>query len=56
MESSGQVDKVNISESTYKLIHHESKFIITPRGEIEAKGKGKMVMYFVEKSGLSYGI
>lgn len=47
MESSGEVGKVNISESTYLLVKHD--FECTFRGEIEAKGKGKMGMWFVEK-------
>lgn len=50
MESSGEVGKVNISESTYELVKKEFSF--EERGEIEAKGKGKMRMYFVsEKRG-----
>lgn len=48
MESSGEPGKVNISEATYQLVHH--KFSCTYRGEIEAKGKGKIKMYFVERS------
>ena len=50
MESSGEVGKVNLSESTYVLVKDEFSF--EERGEIEAKGKGKMRMYFVsEKRG-----
>lgn len=47
MESSGEIGKVNISETTYQLLtkYHEFEFI--PRGAIEAKGKGKINMYFV---------
>jgi class 3 adenylate cyclase len=45
MESSGEVGKVNISESTYHLVKNE--FDCEFRGEVEAKGKGKMGMYFV---------
>jgi class 3 adenylate cyclase len=45
MESSGEVGKVNISESTYQLV--KSEFHCEFRGEVEAKGKGKMGMYFV---------
>lgn len=45
MESSGAVGKVNISESTYELI--KDQFTCEHRGEIEAKGKGKLAMYFV---------
>jgi len=45
MESSGEVGRVNISETTYGLVKEE--FNCTFRGEIEAKGKGKVKMYFV---------
>jgi class 3 adenylate cyclase len=45
MESSGEVGKVNISEATYALVKDE--FECEYRGEIEAKGKGKLGMYFV---------
>lgn len=46
MESSGEVGKVNISESTYSLI--KENFICTSRGQIKAKNKGDIAMYFVE--------
>ncbi|MCB9191817.1 MAG: tetratricopeptide repeat protein [Flavobacteriales bacterium] len=45
MESSGEVGKVNISESTYQLV--KDQFTCEYRGEVEAKGKGKLKMYFV---------
>ncbi len=44
MESSGEVGKVNISEATYALVKDE--FTCEYRGEIEAKGKGKLGMWF----------
>lgn len=47
MESSGEPGKVNISHSTYEQV--KDKFKCTYRGEIEAKGKGKINMYFVER-------
>lgn len=47
MESSGEIDKVNISAATYALV--KDNFECEYRGEIEAKGKGKMGMYFVEE-------
>lgn len=47
MESSSEAGKVNISESTYELI--KDKFICTYRGKIQAKNKGEIGMYFVEK-------
>jgi class 3 adenylate cyclase/Tfp pilus assembly protein PilF len=46
MESSGEVGKVNISESTYNLI--QEKFVCTSRGHIQAKNKGEIAMYFVD--------
>ena len=49
MESSGEVGKVNISETTYELV--KDQFTCEYRGEVEAKGKGKMKMYFVKNLG-----
>lgn len=46
METAGEVDKVNISGQTYKQIKHY--FICDRRGELEAKNKGKVEMYFVK--------
>jgi adenylate cyclase len=46
MEQNGEAGKVNISEATYKLV--KDKFACEYRGEIEAKNKGKLKMYFVE--------
>ena len=50
MESSGDVGKVNISKGTYKLLKDDDDFTFESRGKIEAKGKGKMEMYFVERN------
>ncbi|MDX2303896.1 MAG: adenylate/guanylate cyclase domain-containing protein [Microscillaceae bacterium] len=47
MESSGEVGKVNISGATYELV--KDQFQCTYRGKIEAKNKGEVEMYFVEK-------
>ncbi len=44
MESTSLPGKVNISESTYKLIKDE--FECEYRGEIQAKNKGNLKMYF----------
>ncbi|ARV07946.1 hypothetical protein BTO04_00965 [Polaribacter sp. SA4-10] len=49
MESSGAVNRVNISESTYNLLKDKTEFKFEARGAIEAKGKGKIKMYFVDK-------
>lgn len=46
MESSGEVGKVNISETTYK--HVKNDFECKHRGKITAKNKGEIDMYFVE--------
>jgi class 3 adenylate cyclase/lipopolysaccharide biosynthesis regulator YciM len=46
MESSGEVGKVNISETTFDIV--KDHFSCEYRGEIEAKGKGKIKMYFVK--------
>ena len=46
MEQRGEPGKVNISEVTYQLV--KDKFNCHYRGEIEAKNKGKLKMYFVE--------
>ncbi len=48
MESNSEPGKINVSEATYQLIKH--KFKCTYRGEIEAKNKGKLKMYFVEEA------
>ena len=45
MESSGQPSKIQITASTYKLL--KDKFIFEKRGEINVKGKGKMITYWL---------
>ena len=45
MESSGEAGQINISQATYERIN--SAYSCTFRGEIEAKNKGKVGMYFV---------
>jgi len=47
MESSGEVGKVNISETTYVKV--KDHFNCTPRGKINAKGKGEVDMYFISR-------
>ncbi|MGJ8743147.1 adenylate/guanylate cyclase domain-containing protein [Polaribacter sp.] len=49
MESSSEIGCVNISEKTYNLLKNYTEFSFESRGEIEAKGKGKVKMYFVSK-------
>jgi class 3 adenylate cyclase len=46
MESSGEAGKVNISETTYEKVKNDFNCVF--RGEIAAKGKGMLKMYFVE--------
>ncbi|MEO9893271.1 adenylate/guanylate cyclase domain-containing protein [Aurantibacter sp.] len=46
IESAGEAGKINISESTYEQIKND--FTCHSRGNIFAKGKGELGMYFVE--------
>ena len=46
MESSGEVGKVNVSETTHDLTSQYFNFEY--RGKIAAKGKGEISMFFVE--------
>ncbi|HYC30064.1 MAG TPA: adenylate/guanylate cyclase domain-containing protein, partial [Chitinophagaceae bacterium] len=48
MEQKSEAGKINISQSTFDLV--KDKYICSYRGEIEAKNKGMMKMYFVEKA------
>ena len=45
MEQSSEAGKINISETTYQLV--KDKFTCEYRGEIDAKNKGMLKMYFV---------
>jgi class 3 adenylate cyclase len=47
MEQHGEPGKVNISTATYELV--KDAFRCSFRGELEAKHKGKMGMYFAER-------
>ncbi len=46
MEQNSTSGHINISQTTYNLV--KDKFKCTYRGEIEAKGKGMLKMYYVE--------
>jgi len=46
MEQTGMEGKINISSTTYQLVKDE--IACTYRGEIDAKNKGKLKMYFVD--------
>ena len=50
METNGEVGRVNISQSTYERIKDVPGLRFTARGAVEAKGKGMMEMYFVERA------
>ncbi len=45
MESQGIPGKIQVSDSTYKLLH--DRYLFEKRGTIEVKGKGQMVVYFL---------
>ncbi|PCI97284.1 MAG: hypothetical protein COB15_08150 [Flavobacteriales bacterium] len=47
LESSGEVGMVNVSEATYQSI--KEYFDCEFRGEVKAKNKGKIAMYFVKR-------
>ena len=46
MESNSEPGKINISQSTYELVKDQA--LCSYRGEIEAKNRGMLKMYFVE--------
>lgn len=46
MEQNSESGKINISEATYELV--KEKFHCTYRGELEAKNKGRLKMYFIQ--------
>ncbi|MBS1538273.1 MAG: tetratricopeptide repeat protein [Bacteroidetes bacterium] len=48
MEQHSEAGKINISETTYEII--KGKFPCEFRGEIDAKNKGKLKMYFVNSN------
>ncbi|CAA9275162.1 MAG: Proteins incorrectly called adenylate cyclase [uncultured Cytophagales bacterium] len=50
IESNGMVEKVNVSEALYQLLKGEACFSFEYRGIINAKGKGDIAMYFVERN------
>ena len=48
MESNSEPGRINISDNTYQII--KDRYECSYRGEIEAKNKGMMKMYFVERA------
>ncbi len=47
MESSGEPDKINVSADTYAMV--KDLFDFEYRGKVQAKNKGTMDMYFLER-------
>ena len=52
MESSGAPGEVNISGTTFELV--KDYFTCEHRGQVEAKNKGKIDMYFVRRIAAKY--
>ncbi|MBP7514973.1 MAG: hypothetical protein KA791_10520 [Flavobacteriales bacterium] len=50
MESSGEVGRVNLSGATYELVKDVPGLVFTPRGKVQAKGKGEMEMWYVDRA------
>ena len=48
IEQNSEAGKINISETTYELVKED--FDCTCRGKVNAKGKGEIDMYFVERT------
>lgn len=48
IENASERNKINISQSCYDLIKHNKDLNIISRGQINAKGKGALNMYFLE--------
>ncbi len=49
MESSGEIGRVNISESACRELVAQGGWNFSPRGKVSAKGKGELEMYFVQR-------
>jgi hypothetical protein len=47
MESNSEPGKINISQSTFALINND--FTCIHRGQLMAKNKGEIDMYFLER-------
>lgn len=54
MESSGEPDRINISEATYFLV--KDYFECEYRGKVQAKNKGDITMYFLNRLKKEYSI
>ncbi len=49
IESNGQPGKINISQTTYERIKDNPTLAFNERGQIRAKGKGDLEMWFVDR-------
>ena len=47
MESTGTPGKIQLSESAHDLIAESGRFVCAKRGEVQVKGKGKMVTHWL---------
>ncbi|KAH9493958.1 Nitrogen permease regulator 2 [Dermatophagoides farinae] len=52
----GEPQRIHISENTKKLLDTFGCFTIIPRGEVEVKGKGVMVTYWLESGRRAGGV
>lgn len=50
MEQNSEPGKINVSQDTYQLIKNSKSFTFESRGKIEAKNKGAIEMYYLEKA------
>jgi tetratricopeptide (TPR) repeat protein/class 3 adenylate cyclase len=50
LESSGEVGKVNVSETIFNALKEDPQFSFQNRGKLAAKGKGEIEMYYVSKT------
>ncbi|MDA1353882.1 MAG: HAMP domain-containing protein [bacterium] len=48
MESSGEPGKIQLSEATRQLLLKNPRYLMTARGEIDIKGKGKMPTFWLD--------
>ncbi|CAH0715318.1 unnamed protein product, partial [Brenthis ino] len=48
MESTGEPMKIQISEDLKRALDKTGKFITTPRGVVDVKGKGEMMTYWLD--------
>ncbi|CAJ0577801.1 unnamed protein product, partial [Mesorhabditis spiculigera] len=55
MESTGEPEKIQISQAAKDLLHQEyPEFVVTYRHEMEIKGKGVQKTYFLESKDMDY--